>query len=625
MKSVLLASAALGVTVVMTSAPGAPAYAATDNKDSEISALKAEIKRLAAKAEEDQRAANAEINRLAVKIDQLEAKQDEANARVEGLKAAQASPAEASSKAASLAGADSPGEPKALAASYSTIGVNPITVLSRNATVPAAVAAVRVLPVGRPALNGLTNGLKLGQDITVQLYGALAGSYSHDTSSPYGNEFPLPGFIGNVNGPNAFPETHIKAGNSIIGTNVRWANVLPNTTAFAVAEMDFNGNFAASSNSTIGSFEPRLRRAFGRLDYCADNCRSADATDFFVLVGQDWTPFASSTQPALMEQTLDGAGFGNIYARLPQVRLGVDRKLGGERGLHVGAEIAVVQSASGAGGGFSSAQGLQVQLAQGERLGADSDRPEFQARLVAQFQLDKAEGVPPAQFIISGMEGRQTAIISASAVPAAYQASFPSGAKTSAQRYGVTLEEQLPTRWLTISGKYYFGAGLRYYGGVEYFGWYNKTSGLINTATASSVDGSDTLVFGMLNGVPVLAPQRTPRAQGGFVQVGLPISRWFGASPQGWNAGWSGQLTFGVDGLNKYDVRHLGGGRQTSDLFSGGIRYQLNSYVTFGFDESVYVTNATALTATGLYPSFQGRPTHSWSDVRSEGGVIFAF
>lgn len=618
MKPSLLGGTALVAIALLTTAASTPAYAAADNDESEISALKAEIKRLEIKSEEEQRAANAEIRRLAAKVDQLQARQD-----ADAAKMAQTSAANNSGETAPASGETSA---ETLVASYDTIGVNPITVSPHTATEAAAVAPVRTLPLGRPALDGLTHGFKLGQGITLQVYGALAASYSRDSSSPYGNEFPLPGFIGNVNGPTAFPETHIKAGNSIIGTNVQWA-ISPSVTAFGLAEMDFNGNFSAASNNATGpsisSMEPRLRRAFGRVDYCAGDCRSG--TDFFVLAGQDWTPFASSTQPALMEQTLDGAGFGNIYARLPQIRLGLDHNLGGDRNLHVGAEVAVVQSASGAAAGGFTSTNLQNQLAQGERQGADSDQPEFQARVVAQFQLDKAEGVAPAQLIVSGMEGRSSAIVSASAVPASYQASFPDGAKAQTQRYGLTFEAQLPTRWLTVSGKYYSGAGLRSYGGGEIFGPYNKIGGLTNTATASSVDGSSTLVFGTLSGVPVIAQQGLARSQGGFVQLGLPISRWFGANPQSWNAGWSGQLTFGTDNVNRNDALRLGGGRQTSDLFSGGIRYQLNSYITFGFDESVYVTNATPLVATGLYPSFQGQPTHSWSDVRSEGGVIFAF
>jgi hypothetical protein len=47
---------------------------------------------------------------------------------------------------------------------------------------------------------------------------------------------------------------------------------------------------------------------------------------------------------------------------------------------------------------------------------------------------------------------------------------------------------------------------------------FNDTAELTNTATATSIYGSSTVVFGLLNGVPVVAPQRPVRAQGGFFQ-----------------------------------------------------------------------------------------------------------
>src|SRR5215213_5615713 len=76
---------------------------------------------------------------------------------------------------------------------------------------------------------------------------------------------------------------------------------------------------------------------------------------------------------------------------------------------------------------------------------------------------------------------------------------------------------------------------------------FNDTGGLTSTATATSIDGASTVVFGLGDGVPVVAPQRPVRAQGGFVQFGVPLSRVFDADPKGRNAGWTAYLYYGYD------------------------------------------------------------------------------
>ncbi|HLJ64056.1 MAG TPA: hypothetical protein VKT70_08125, partial [Stellaceae bacterium] len=433
---------------------------------------------------------------------------------------------------------------------YDTIGLTPYASLAPGATLPAAVPPVRPLPIGVPQLNGLTGSLNLGGGVAFQPYGTIIATYQHDSSSPYGNAFPLPGFIGDVNGPSTFPENHLQVTNSILGANLLWADLLPGVTASGLAEMDFNGGFSvgnALNAQSISEPQPRLTRAFGRVDYCANHCQWAWATDVFFLAGQDWTPFASSTQPDLLEKTLDGVGFGNIAARLPQLRIGVDQKLGTFANLHISPEFAVVQSAFGNVAGTATALTLQNQLGEGERQGADASTPELQARIVVQAQLDPAEGVAPAQFIVSGMEGERRTNINDAGVPAAFKAAFPNGAEVTSHRHGFTVETQIPTRWLTVSGKYYNGTDLRFYGGGELLSEFNNTSGLKGVATGTTVDGAGPApIFGLRNGVPTLAPQEAPRSQGGFVELGLPVSRWFGFDPLGWNGGWTAYLTRGI-------------------------------------------------------------------------------
>ena len=70
--------------------------------------------------------------------------------------------------------------------------------------------------------------------------------------------------------------------------------------------------------------------------------RSAtDHTSIFALFGQDWTPFGSSTLPNLLESTGLGLGFGTLYERDPQIRMGVNHKF--EGAFAIQPEIAPVE------------------------------------------------------------------------------------------------------------------------------------------------------------------------------------------------------------------------------------------------------------------------------------------
>lgn len=292
-----------------------------------------------------------------------------------------------------------------------------------------------------------------------------------------------------------------------------------------------------------------------------------------------------------------------------------------------------VQSGPLAGTPVPNNLGIANQLGFGERQGTDSGRPEVQARFVTQFQLDKAPGVAPAQLIVSGVNGLRGVVVLANQVPAAFAAAFPAGARISSKRDAWTAEAQLPTRWFTLIGKYYSGSDLRYYFAGQIFSEFNDTTGLTNTATAQSIDGASTVVFGCRGGTGptctggtlVVANQLPPRAQGGFVNLGLPLSRWANADPAGRNAGWAMYLHYGYDQVLARDVRRLGGGRQKGDLFAGTIQYKLNNYLTFVAEESYYRTRAIPLTATGLFPAFAGRPLRDWHDIRTEVGPLFNF
>ena len=313
-----------------------------------------------------------------------------------------------------------------------------------------------------------------------------------------------------------------------------------------------------------------------------------------------------------------GVGYGAAYSRLPQARFGFNHKFGGSRNLQFGPEIAIVVPAFG-----DLPANVADQLGFGERQGTDSQQPGVQGRAVLQWQLDKAENVAPAQFIVSFEHAKRSAIVTAASVPAAFRAAFPSGADVSSNSDGYSAEFQLPTHFMTVVGKYYAGSDLRFYGAGQLLSNFNDTAGLTGIATATSIDGASTVVFGLLNGVPVVAPQRPVRAQGGFVQFGFPISRIFNADPKGRNAGWTGYLYYGDDQAMARDARRFGARGDRSDLFSGNIQYKWNQWMTFAYEQGYYRTRANF--RTGLLPLFRGIPSFTTHNIRSEFAAVFTF
>ena len=549
-----------------------------------------------------------------------------------------------------------------------------------------AIAPIRVLPVDPPRREGMIPDIHIGP-VAVKPYGFLKMSTIYDSSQPRGDDFPLPGFLFGDTGPNAAPEFHVKARSSRVGSNFEWLDPNKRFTITGKFEMDFEGNFTAVDNRNISSIRssmPSIRLAFGRIDYAA-----SDLTSVYGVFGQDWTPFGSSTLPNTLETTGLGLGFGTLYERDMQVRGGFVHNFQGPRNFKWLTEFAAVMPASGnvptattyqipgtVPGGYTgltgnvytltappgglsvngvtvpagtvvsiipqtanTGLGLQDQLAYAERQGADSARPQVQGRVVWQWQLDKAPGVAPAQLIVSGMQGERVAIVPKSNIPKPavgsglpstfWTAAYPTGVQVSSDTWGVSYEAQLPTRWFTLLAKFYNGADLRFYFSGQFYSYYNNSAamGLKNTIAAPSIDGSSAVVFGSLNGAPDVASQKPVRAYGGFAELGLPISRWFNANPRGRMAGWTGNLHYGEDQANAADERKLNpaGQRYKSDWFFGNVQYKMNSWVTFGYEESVYRTFALP-NAEGAYTTlFEGVPTNEWKDIRSEFSTIFSF
>jgi hypothetical protein len=231
--------------------------------------------------------------------------------------------------------------------------------------------------------------------------------------------------------------------------------------------------------------------------------------------------------------------------------------------------------------------------------------------------------VSPAQFIVSFEHARREAIVTAANVPLGFRNAFPSGAQVGSNSNGYSAEIQLPTHFVTLVSKYYSGSDLRFFFAGQFVSNFNDTAGLTATATATSIDGASTVVFGLLDGVPVVAPQRPARAQGGFVQLGFPLSRIFDADPKGRNAGWTAYLYYGDDQVTARDARRFGGRGARSDLFSGNLQYKWNQWVTFAYEQGYYRTRSD--NHAGAMPLFRGIPSFTTHNIRSEFAAIFTF
>jgi hypothetical protein len=502
------------------------------------------------------------------------------------------------------------------------------------AVIPAA-APIRVLQLGPAKVGGVAPTLKFGP-IHVSPYGFFKSSVAYDSSSPLGNDFPLPGFLSANPGPGFSPEFHVKNRQFRIGSVFGWPDLSDKVAVTGKIEFDFEGDFTRVGNrnvSSIRSSQPSLRLAWGRIDYHA-----TPETSVFLLAGQDWTPFGSSVLPSMLESTIYAVGFGNLYTREPQVRVGLFHKTNTSRSFGIGPEFAVVMPAFGQNPGGTA--GLANQLAYGERIGADSAKPTIEGRLVFQFQADKAKGVAPAQIVFSGMHGTETALVPRTAITAVIAsgtpsqitaatsalALYPGGVGADANRWGWQGAFSIPTRFATLQASYYRGANLRWYFEGQLYSTINRPLGTTLGFTTPDIDEEQTVAF-LPNGQ--LVPIRPVRGQGGFAEIDLPLSRLAHANPEGRNAGWTMVFHYGYDSAFARDIRAAnggGGGRGISDLGLWNLQWKFNKFVSFGLEESYYRTRSVASTA-GVLPSYnpEGTPSAQWHDFRSEFFTTLSF
>ncbi|MFZ3279042.1 MAG: hypothetical protein WA182_19265 [Candidatus Sulfotelmatobacter sp.] len=539
------------------------------------------------------------------------------------------------------------------------------------ATVVGAVIPVRVFPIDPPKTGGLA-GIKAGP-ITLAPYGFIKATFVHDSSDPDGDDFPFPGIwlnSGNIlsTGPTQDPEVHIKARSTRFGLNVEWPDISKNLTLTGKIEGDFEGNFSEVDNrdvSSIRSNMPQLRLAFVRLDYHA-----SETFDVFFLGGQDWTLFGSGALENIVETTFNGAFWGNIWERSPQLRGGFIWTLDKKHHVNLEPQVGIMMPSTGQILKLGTL-GLAGQLGQGEREGADSDRPEQEGRVALSYQLDKAKGVTPAQIAISGFHSRRTSIAyNLSAVGSSpsygtlctttnYCGTFPNGFEAASNQWGEQIVAQIPTRWFTVVATAYQGADLRFYFGGQINSFATDVSGLTGiqgpfptldggplAAAGGAVLGCsgaftptggpavNGITPGTCGGTVVVAKQRPIRAFGGFVQLGLPLSRWFKADLHGHNAGWQLLFTMGKDQVNDHDLNnpgfvgaYNGGGTAPLPLLMGKtaigtLYYKFNNWCQFAFEQSVYATRG--LNHATIY-TIAGQPSNEWQDHRTEFGPIFTF
>jgi len=527
-------------------------------------------------------------------------------------------------------------------------------------TVAPAVAPLRVLPVDAPIKDGLIPGFKVGA-VKVTPYGFIKATVVHDTSSPNGDDFPFPGIFLNSSsvfntGPTRDPSFHIKARASRFGANFEWPDVAPKLTLTGKVEGDFEGGFTEVDNADVSSIrnpQPRLRLAYVRMDYAA-----TDATDIFFEGGQDWSLFGSTALPNILETTFLGAYSGDIWERTPQFRFGMVKKIGkSDRNFKFSPEVALMMPSTGQIYKLNGTLGgFEAQIGEGERQGADSGRPELEARAVLQFQLDKAPGVAPAQIIWSGYDARRTAITTnqnMAGVPADLALQYPGGFTNSSNLYGDQFAVQLPTRWVTVVASAFRGGDMRFMLAGQLNTFYTDTTGLYDVQTVGTVDNvgvagaqqvgcTVAITAGTCtasNGHWQIARQRPVGAFGGFVNVGLPLSRWFHADPKGHNAGWQLYLHAGKDQVVHGDIKKaLGIGCGSADgltgcnggiplsqsrLLAATLYYKINQWATFAFEQSQYQTTLTP--EVGPLYTIAGTPATRWKDQRTEIGPIFTF
>ncbi len=508
-----------------------------------------------------------------------------------------------------------------------------------------AVAPLRVLPIDVPKQGGLIPDIKLGSGANMKLYGFFKASAVSDTASSGGptfgsQDFPLPLLLADT-GPTSDPQVHIKARSFRIGSQFEWVPKNSNIVVTGKVEADYEGDFTNQNSVNISS--PRNGQLRTRLAWARLDTKLAGSLPWFAEFGQDWTLY-SSTLPSLFETTGTAIGMGSLWERAPMFRTGVQFHSGD---LKVQPEFAIVLPVAG-----TSALTDEQRARFGDRAGPESNQPALESRIVFQFPLSTSwQGVVPAQIIFSGHHARINEIIPFGNLPTtvipgavgcgtatcSIRGFFPRGLQIDHPQNIWTAEAQLPTPWVTVTGKYYQGGDLRFPFGGQLNDVFNDLNGAVTipTTVAAAVTALDsrTVLFGCTgattaptfncNGNPIVAQSFRPvRGLGGFVEASFPLSRIFNFDSEGHNSGWVLHLSYGTDRTRAVDARRSGAnGLARTDLDSGSLTYRLNKWVTF-VQETSYINTRAANHGGKIFRGFPATQAHSW---RNEFGTIFTF
>ena len=434
---------------------------------------------------------------------------------------------------------------------------------------------VEPLPLTEPFPTH-TLALRLGSGVTVSPYGMLKASAIYDTNNNSGDDFPFFARVpaagyetANTTGTlSDAPDFRFKARSARLGVDVQAPDPNRLFSLSGKLEFDFEGSFPNDTNRNIASLhssQASLRFAWLRLDTRLGN------VPVFLKFGQDWSLFASSTQPTGIEVSGNYMWQGNLNERDPGFVTGARFDLGGgwnwrvepDAGLFLasGGESTAVSPGSPAlgsafAGGSAPAPG-QGTIGFGQREGTNSGRPRYEGRLVLEFEPWPDRKIAPSQLIASFQYGERVRYFA----PPFQEAGRSFGLRSNS--YGYTGEFRFATPWWTLLGKYYRGADLRYYfGGLGQDVFF---------------DGGDPL--SAAGGTQQMRPVRS---QGGFAQLQLPLSVWLNPeSPR--LHGFSANLMFGYDSAFARDARRTGQ-RRAQIALMGNLLYQYNRYLQFAVE-----------------------------------------
>jgi len=552
----------------------------------------------------------------------------------------------------------------------------------KEAAVIPAVAPTRVLPIDAPKQGGLIPDIQLGSGAKMKLYGFFKATAVEESSSSGGATFgsqdwPLPLLLGDT-GPTADPQFHLKARSFRIGSNFEWVPKGSQTTVTAKLETDYEGDYTNVNNRNISgvrSNQLSLRIAYMRLD------TKLGELPWFAEFGQDWTLVGSSTLPTLFETTGLGVGMGSLYERLPQFKTGVQFHSGDFKAQP---EFAILLPVAA-----SSALTDEQRARFGDRAGAESNQPGFEARMVFQFPLShKWKGVAPAQLIFSGHHARMNEIIPRGAqtlpslttctvlpctisppsvftnpgVPnvgfATINSSgrtvsiinasncaeltgvcnlsqlFPHGFEVSNPQNVWTVELQLPTSWVTFAGKYYHGNDLRFFFGGQLNDVFSNLHGMFSVGSGTSFSGRS-ITFGCPGGTTAGEPAGTINCQGTAVSSAIlePVT----------GQGGFAELSFPLsriahanpDGYNSGWVLHLGYGTdraigRDARAANGLARTDLDTAsLTYKLNKWVTFVNEFSYIETtaakDLSKLYKGASVTKAHNLREEFGPVFTF